>query len=88
MLLDVENFCYNGKNGRVAQLVERRPEEPSVSSSILLPTTKTSGYSSVEEHNVAIVGVAGSNPATRSIGQIAPMNSFESSNLSLPLKPV
>ena len=51
-------------------MVEQRTENPRVPSSILGPATisvKLRGSSSGVEHNLAKVGVAGSNPVFRSI---------------------
>ena len=58
-------------------MVEQRTENPRVPSSILGPATifliseKGRGSSSGVEHNLAKVGVAGSNPVFRSISKTA-----------------
>ena len=57
--------------GGIAQMVEQWTENPCVPGSILGPATKMTadrycGSSSGVEHNLAKVGVAGSNPVFRS----------------------
>ena len=69
--------------GGIAQMVEQWTENPCVPGSILGPATskKDCGSSSGVEHNLAKVGVAGSNPVFRSKN-----NNNEDNDLRVELK--
>ena len=59
-------------HGEIAQLVEQGTENPRVPSPILGLATIRCGSSSGVEHNLAKVGVAGSNPVFRSMKNESP----------------